>query len=640
MTDKAKTVVVRDKRIAFDIERQNILNVGGHFVSYNTVSFPNFTGLTTGGSVSVSFSDTQALCRSLTFHWYGQANITVVPNCGPQGAAVPVNTTCVLPGSLALASNPFYKVLQSIQYTIGGNSQVWSNVSDTVDLMARVRRGNYTSWTFLSGTSQLTDIGNDFVSLYNSNANVLGNFRDMVPGQLEELRGNCIRINVNPTVLAGQNPPATQVIQVSFDIYAPFTYGVFNSAQHDAPAIVRPNSLQFQLSPNSKVFKMFKYAPLAPTAAITNVAITSSTLNLIYMTIDITNYIPNERMLYGSYTVDYTAQSGNVNVAAGGQALATINQVSFSHQPELILLGCRIITDKDTIAGCSVPDRYLPITAATINYQQNNVLNLSAGGYQQTQGACYTPEFQRILYDISRRNGLTQSWSEFAGLNISGGDAYSILPGQYHTCGSFLVLSPGRDLLSADSILTAPGMAASGNGFNFSGSIGIANNTTQNLVAADLEIVIIRIVPQKFYEVSLGNYMQTDLTPEMGSVVEVVDNSKEEDLQDNLIKKPVGGNFFKDFAKGFTKAIKEGAKYTEKGLKLADKYGPILMGAGRAVKKFVTRTEVEDDPEDEGVEIYEDEVYEPRGGASLSRKQMEHARDNFPTRRRNISDFS
>lgn len=634
MAENAKTVILRDKRIAFDVERQNILNVGGHFVSYNTVSFPNFTGLTTGGSVSVSFSDTQALCRSLCFHWYGQANITLVPNSVAQGTAAALPTVCVLPGSLALASNPFYKVLQSIQYTIGGNAQVWSNVSDTVDMLSRVRRNNYTAWTFLSGTAQMTDIGNDFVNFYNSNANVLGNFRDMPPGNLEELRGNCIRINVNPQINQGAQPPASAVIQVSFDIYAPFTYGVFNSAQHDAPAIVRPNSLQFQLSPNSKVFKMFKYAPLQATSAITNVAITSSTLNLIYMTIDITNFIPNERMLYGSFTVDYTSQSGNVNVAAGAQALTTINQISFSHQPELILLGCRIIADKDTIAGCSVPDRYLPITAATINYQQNNVLNLSAGGYQQTAGACYTPEFQRILYDISRRNGLSQSWTEFAGLNVSGGDQYvNGATTQYHTCGSFLVLSPGRDLLSADSIATAPGMAASGNGFNFSGSIGIANNTTSNLTAADYEIVIIRVVPQRFYEVSLGNYMQTDLAIDMTSVKEVVDMSTEEDLQGSLIKKPMGGSFWKDFGKGFKMVFDKAVKYGPKIVDAAQKYGPLLLGAGR-------RQQPSDD--EDAAEYEEMEMREQRGGARLSRPQMREIRDSYQSRPRqvNISDFS
>lgn len=626
MAERAKTVVLRDKRIAFDTEKQNILNVGGHFVSYNTVSFPNFTGLTTGGSVSVSFSDTQALCRNLTFHWYGTANITLVPNCGPQGQAVPINTVSALPGSLALASNPFYKVLQSIQYTIGGNSQVWSNVSDTVDLLSRVRRNNYTNWTFYSGTSQMTDVGNDFINFYNSNANPLGIYRDQVPGQLEELRGNCIRINVNPAVQQGQNPGATAVVQVSYDIYAPFSYGVFNTAQHDAPAIVRPNSLQFQLSPNSKVFKMFKYAPLVPGAVIQNVTITSSTLNLIYMTMDITNFIPNERMLYGSFAVDYTAQSGNINLAANAQGLTTINQVSFSHQPELILVGCRLIADKDTIAGCSQPDRYLPIVSATINYQQNNVLNLSGGLYQQTQGACVTPEYQRILYEISRRNGLSQSWTEFAGLNVSGGDQYSVTPSQYHTCGAFLVLSPSRDLLSAESIQTAAGMSASGNGFNFSGSISISNNSGGNITSSDYEIVIIRVVPQQFYEVSLGNYMQTDLSVDMSSVKEMVDNSSEQDMTQGLIKKPAGGSFWKDFGKGFVKAFKEGPKYIEKGLDAAQKYGPLLMGAGRT-KPRQAFLESEDEDGDDAV----------RGGAVLSRGQMENLRDNYPGRSRAVN---
>lgn len=549
MTQYLETIRVQDPRTNFDANVQAVYMVGGKNVNYNVLAFPSpQIGSTIQCNSNVASG--LGLLRNQFYHITGSFSLQVTNN----GAG----STALSPGAFGLASNPFYKLVSNINLTLNNVNLQWNNVRQTIDLMTLQKRSFWVDHTYFSGCCQLQDNAINYDVLFNTNKNVLGFWYSN--GFAVDIEPRTTRLNItsNPATA----PNATGTVTGTYDVFAPVCIGPFTCTNDQKKALVRINNFQHQINLINDATQFFSVnAEYNSIASVNSFLISSATL--LYQTIELRGENVDQLMAYDSYTWQYNIQP--IASLPTGSTAVNILEITYSTQPEWIMIAVRPSANSKTCDDCSY---YMPVVNCALNYNDNNVLVANGVG------------MDKMLYDMSIRNGLNMDYAQWSGADISAGlSATSPLA----LGGGPLLVTP-KDLQSAKNIYEASGVSGS---WLLSSSNFVVNNVTGATVN-NCELVILALLPQVFYETSAGSYIQTNIVPNPNSITTVESPMKAEELANS----DMSGSGLKDFLRSAAKFAKKALPYVQKGaeigLSVADKIdgGIVLGGASDRMRKI------------------------------------------------------
>jgi hypothetical protein len=235
-------------------------------------------------------------------------------------------------------------------------------------------------------------------------------------------------------------------------------------------------------------------------------------------------------------------QTAAPQVSANG-ALSTVvetvesGQMNINQIPDKFLIGVRPSAKflaKPT--ACQYGQFFLPIVKFEATFLNNSGLLSTANSRQ--------------LWNMSRANGLQQSWTEWSGrtmyVNGQQNTAYGVV--ENGTLGGFLILAPAKDLQIVDEFF-APGSAGQ---ISFQCKVSYQNHTTLAFEDGDLELVII---PQQsglfVLEAGSSALYQALLTKELvnETTLRVMDGQNKAFFSSQVTRQ-VGGSFWDDIKSG------------------------------------------------------------------------------------------
>lgn len=229
-------------------------------------------------------------------------------------------------------------------------------------------------------------------------------------------------------------------------------------------------------------------------------------------------------------------------------------------------------------------DVCFPITNIVVNFNNNSGILASA-----------TPV---DLWQMSRNNGLKESWHEFNGLAVgapAGGIPSGTVKNQlFSTVGSYLVLEFGKDIQLTEDFYAAGSL---GN-FNLQLNITCANNRPYALTGTNnVEAVLITMNSGVFVcERGTSSTYTGILTKQ-----DVLEASQQDHYTHDDVERMVGGGFFDKIKSGFSKLASKGMEYGKRqlakhGNRLMDKGANYLMKKGKkALAKYTQPASEEDD---------------------------------------------
>lgn len=234
-------------------------------------------------------------------------------------------------------------------------------------------------------------------------------------------------------------------------------------------------------------------------------------------------------------------------------------------------------------------DVCFPISNVVVNFNNNSGILASA---QQVD-----------LWQMSRNNGLQETWHEFKGLGVgapqfgiptSTSDSNTIVP----LVGSYLVLEFGKDIQLTEDFYAAGSL---GN-FNLQVNITCQNNrpytlTTNGGYDNNVEAVLITMNSGVFVcERGTSSTYTGILTKQ-----DVLEASQQDHYTHDDVGRMIGGGFFDKIKSGFSKLASKGMEYGKKqlakhGNRLIDKGANYLMKKGKkALAKYTAPADEEDD---------------------------------------------
>lgn len=528
MSQNLPTLAVSDRRTDFRLTKQNVCTVGGRQVNYFSLQFPT-PQLGSGCNNSYTISDSQALDLNTYLHFACTGTIT----CTGTG------TTNIALGRIGLSEDALYQLITSMTFIVGGESQTWSNINTSINLINSVRRNCMTDWSYYSAAPRVQDNCRNFGDLYGTNKNVLGAWYQNGLGKGENTRISELRF----TNIAAGVGPTTGTSNYTMELFVPLTVGPLSGTYKRTPGFVKPGTISMQVNLVSAINPAFSLDPTYLSAVTFNNP-TITDFSWCFSTIDISKDLFNiPPQVYPSYRWEYNTQS----IASLGTGITqiSINPIVFPTQPELLIVAVRPPYGSKTVFN---PTYYFPILGCNLNYIQNNVINIQPG-----------PQ-QKHLYDICLNNGINMDYPTWAGQDISAGLA-GVNP--LYLGGGFLVLNPVLDLTSGNGNVTqSAGTVQTGGGYQFSGQINISN-TTGSAVAA--EIVLLRYIPQQYEDYGGGQYRQHDIMVNTADIHYLKDVFV--DYNELINDSSIAGDGFKSFIKAAAKGVGKYAKTVANNVK-------------------------------------------------------------------------
>lgn len=555
MTDKLTTYFVVDPTIAFNNEKHNLFVVNGHQQSYNQITFtnPSFQSIQTANVVIAS---TQALCRDSYFRLKFQVQCAATPQNGA--------TNCLTLNAFGFKSNPFMRMLNSLQVVLGNYTDNIVNIYQFHDLLDRWMHNSWSSISFWSGSCTNPDRCIDWQSFYNTNLNPLGNYLNQSFGN--HVVGQAPRTDRLSVI---SNPAGAGTFKLRCDILCPMISSVFSSNMQQRLAIARVGTFIINLSFLQDVSKMFALNPyftsitegtfiLDPTVAMT--------LQYFYHTVDVSDIdVPLQCL----ETVQYQVFYENANaVASQTQASYTSTQRTYSINPQYLFYAMRQPFPTTQALTVATPDVYLPIQQLSTTYLRPNVLVANTDDMQ--------------IYDFSIVNGLRASYIEFSGgIRDSSGALYPI-PAPLVQGGQFdatqeiflnaspAVIDPVKQLMTGADWSSAAGMTSNlASGFTHTTTITYYNQTSGSITPV---FVLLSVTPTALYEISPGNWVNSSYVINPATVEEragTVSSLAEAQLFD-----PNGAGFFSSLKNLASKALNKANEYglIDKALSYAPKF--------------------------------------------------------------------
>ena len=217
-----------------------------------------------------------------------------------------------------------------------------------------------------------------------------------------------------------------------------------------------------------------------------------------------------------------------------------LNTLQLNQIPDKLMVYIRVVpTDSST-----QPDVALPIQNISINFNNNSGILASAVPIQ--------------LWEMSRNNGLQETWTEYSGWGITT-NAARTAPYYVGTVGSYLVLEFGKDIQLTEDFY-APGSLGN---FNLQVSLNVSNNTETTFVAGDLQVVLITMNSGVFVcERGTSSTYTGILTKQ-----DVLEASQQEHYTHNDVARLVGGGLFDMIKSGVSSLAKKGMEMGKAHLK-------------------------------------------------------------------------
>jgi len=247
---------------------------------------------------------------------------------------------------------------------------------------------------------------------------------------------------------------------------------IFNgNSQYNNAGLVGINTFNMVFNLDSSLSRVFRinHADTPDYPTITLLEIPQSQIQCCFLSLQPSQLIQSKNSVpYIDYPRYITSYGSGVD--ANKQATIISNSLQLNQIPDYLLIGVRTKTNNTTN-----PIKFIPISQVNINFNNVSGLLSSATEYD--------------LYKMSVKNGLQKSWPEYSGTVLdsiikegNGVPVLNLLP----TSGSIVVIDPSLDL-------SLPDFYSNGSigVFSLQVSVVISNRSTSNIVANNLELVIV-----------------------------------------------------------------------------------------------------------------------------------------------------
>ena len=372
-----------------------------------------------------------------------------------------------------LASFPLQRMMSTMTTTINSSS-ISTNIPDVMPALLKLHDGRslakYNSMcptlpdNYFSYTDAAQGANNNPLATYN-NATYDNSFQPN-GGWYPVSWGS----NEAATDLAAPPVGETGVVKTWYVKYrsnepllflSPFTYSTESNTQ--GMYGVQNMNFQFQFGNIQRVWR----STSAHAKTISLVSVNDSYLDFVFINGHPSDLLPSKNVVpYIEYPRYITAVSKNI--ASGAEDTVQSQSLSLNVVPDKLVLFVRNRADTAT----TVPDRFLPITNLSINFNNSSGILSTAP--------------QTDLFGMSAENGLCVSYPEFRGW-AAGPPLDTGLVDKIRLCGSPVVLTLGKDIQLVQDYIAA---GAIGN-FNLQVVAKVYNQSDAQV--SDLEFVIITI---------------------------------------------------------------------------------------------------------------------------------------------------
>jgi len=275
---------------------------------------------------------------------------------------------------------------------------------------------------------------------------------------------------------------------------SPFIFAGLNEGTNQG--FVGLNTLNLNINVDSSLKRFWSKLPnsAAGTYTISLTSITDAKLMLNFLTTQITDMVQAKNVIpFVDYPRYITGVTNSSAIAAnGGSSSIKSQNIQLNQIPDLFVIALRKPLANQTILDANI---FLPIKNISINFNNASGLLSSATQHQ--------------LWEMSRDNGVHQSWLEWSGransyfttldtADIAGVDQFMRL-----TAGSVLVINPAKDL-------SLPPNLSNGciGQFNFQIDVTGINYTNANITP---ELVIIPVNSGVFTTIAGSSSITTGL---------------------------------------------------------------------------------------------------------------------------------
>jgi hypothetical protein len=386
-----------------------------------------------------------------------------------------------------LASFPLQRMMSTMTTTINSSS-ISTNIPDVMPALLKLHDGRSLA-KYNSMCPTMPDNYFDYsASAQGANNNPLASYTNAGYDNSFQPNGawypvawgaNPAALVSDPTSVANQPPvggttPAVLTWYVKYRsdepllFLSPFTYSTESNTQ--GMYGVQNMNFQFQFGNIQRVWRSAAFLPDGSPAhakTISLVSVDSSYLDFVFINGHPSDLLPSKNVVpYIEYPRYISALQGSI--AANSSGPINSQSLSLNVVPDKLVLFVRSRNDVST----TVPDRFLPITNLSINFNNSSGIISTC---PQTQ-----------LFEISAENGLCVSYQEFRGY-AAGAPLNTGLPTRVALCSAPVVLVLGKDVQLVQDYI------ASGAIGNFNLQItGTAYNQSLSTVS-NLEFVIICI---------------------------------------------------------------------------------------------------------------------------------------------------
>lgn len=421
----------------------------------------------------------------------------------------------------ALGAMPLHSLCTTIQSTIN-NTTVSVNINDLLAPLLKIHDSRELN-AYNSMTPTYTDNYKFYADGVNANNNPLGSYHNIADEDIIP-RGAFSDVIIGSSWTAGSAPTGAlstaggaQTFYVQFTVTEPI-FGLspwtWAKCQSNNQGIYGINNLTFQMQMNPTSSRVFRSANNYQ-QVVTVQEFRDSELLLNYLTMQPSQLV-SARNVVPYLEFPRFLSTYNNPIPAGQEAVISSQSIQLQQIPDSMLIFVRRQLGQLTP---STSDYFLPIENVSIQF--NNQSGILASMSQQG------------LYQLSRKNGLNMTWSQFKG-SANFNDSTTGIGSTIPLCGSVLWLNFFNDIAQNQDYF-APGSLGQ---FNIQVNARVRNN---NAVGAEnnLELVMVPINSGVFVTERGQSSVYTGLLTRE----DVLNTSTQEGYTRSDVKRMVGGGF-------------------------------------------------------------------------------------------------